>query len=1180
MKLRSLSRTALPLLLAFCLTAAALPAPPASAQNDDAAPAKESFDTREFVPGEVLVQFRHSAPEARIAVGASASVMTVDAVGSGQLPMRVENKKGLQIIEGLRLAHVGPKDTLRAVAALNARPDVEFAQPNYIYKTEAIPNDPLFPQMYNLRNTGQDANSGGGNGTADADIDADQAWDLTTGSSSVVIGIIDTGIDINHPDLAANIWTNPGEVLDGADNDGNGRIDDINGWDFGNNDRTVFDSASIDAHGTHVAGTIGAVGNNGIGVTGINWQVKLMALKFIDTAAGGGGTDDAIAAMDYALDMKNRGINIRVINNSWGGRGDDPFLTTAITRLNNAGILFVAAAGNDGVDNDDFPHSPAAANVPNVVAVARTNHFDNRSFSSNFGARTVHVGAPGFSILSTVPNGQYAFFGGTSMASPHVTGVAGLILARNPGISMARLKAALIYSGDPVPGGSEVFSLRRLNAYRALINSDETDGIAPAISGLSSSVNGRSLILQFQAGDDGLSGTPALLAFTFYAANGQKYNIASRIPADSAHNISVEMPYHHTSGTLALRVIDDAGNEAARSISVTISAAASEPYTMTLGAGGGLSTGGTPLNFNNTTNVAPEGADDAYVRDFNIGFNFPFFGRTKTTVTVSTNGTLYFSPPPLRTSFTHADDAVPTTAELSMQEMIAALWADNDMRSCFRPGADVYVVRPNASSVIFRWQGVRFTSDNCPASPTGNPVNFEAELRGDGTIITRYGDGNVGIRPVVGISGGQADTATTGSDAYVATTHTNTAANISLTNAASVIFTPRPSGAAPTVQLSAAATSVSEGAGSVTVNVTRSDASAAGSVEYATGGGTADSAKDYTLLLGRLDFAAGETTKPLTVLLTDDVFAEGSETLQLTLSNAAGMALGTLSSTIITINDNDGVTGLSPVRSEAFNAGFFVRQHYLDFFSREPDAGGLAHWTNIVNNCGDPDLLVCRINVSAAFFLSIEFEQTGYLVERAYKAAYGDATGNSTLGGTPHTLTVPVIRFEEFLPDTQRIGRGVVVLAPGWEELLEANKTAYFLEFVQRSRFTTAYPAGMTPTAFVDQLNARAGNPLDAAERQSLINELTAGNTTAGRASVLRKVSEDATLFQAERNRAFVLMQYFGYLRRNPNGGQDTDYTGYEFWLTNLDKFNGNFVQAELVKAFIVSDEYQKRFGN
>ncbi|HEV2863612.1 MAG TPA: choice-of-anchor B family protein [Pyrinomonadaceae bacterium] len=259
---------------------------------------------------------------------------------------------------------------------------------------------------------------------------------------------------------------------------------------------------------------------------------------------------------------------------------------------------------------------------------------------------------------------------------------------------------------------------------------------------------------------------------------------------------------------------------------------------------------------------------------------------------------------------------------------------------------------------------------------------------------------------------------------------------------------------------------------------------------------------------------------------------------------------------------------------------FFVRQHYRDFFSREPDEPGQGFWTGVIESCMGNDQCreVRRVNVSGAFFLSIEFQQTGYLIERMYKASYGDATGTSTLGGTPHTLTVPVVRFEEFLPDTQRIGQGVAVLQPGWEAQLDANKTAFAQEFVQRPRFTAAFPSSMTPAEFVDQLNARAGNPLDANERQALVGELTNNNTTSGRASVLRKVAEDPTLEAAEKNRAFVLIEYFGYLRRDPNEGQDTDYTGYDFWLGNLEKAGGNFVQAELVKAFITSDEYRNRF--
>jgi uncharacterized delta-60 repeat protein len=246
---------------------------------------------------------------------------------------------------------------------------------------------------------------------------------------------------------------------------------------------------------------------------------------------------------------------------------------------------------------------------------------------------------------------------------------------------------------------------------------------------------------------------------------------------------------------------------------------------------------------------------------------------------------------------------------------------------------------------------------------------------------------------------------------------------------------------------------------------------------------------------------------------------------------------------------------------------FFVRQHYLDFLNREPDASGLSFWTNEITQCGGDRQCIeaKRVNVSAAFFLSIEFQETGYLVYRMYKVAYGD------LPGTP----VPLTR-QEFLPDTQRVGQGVVVGAPDWEQQLENNKNAFASEFVVRSRFTTAFPQGMTSEQFVDALNANAGAVLSQGERDQLVSELASGAKT--RAQVLTSVAEDADLARNEFNKAFVLMQYFGYLRRNPNDAPDADLSGYNFWLNKLNQFNGNFVNAEMVKAFITSAEYRQRF--
>ena len=231
-----------------------------------------------------------------------------------------------------------------------------------------------------------------------------------------------------------------------------------------------------------------------------------------------------------------------------------------------------------------------------------------------------------------------------------------------------------------------------------------------------------------------------------------------------------------------------------------------------------------------------------------------------------------------------------------------------------------------------------------------------------------------------------------------------------------------------------------------------------------------------------------------------------------------------------------------------------------------------------ITSCGsNPECVEkARINVSASFIFSIEFQQSGYLVERIYKAAYGDAGGTSTMPST-HQLSVPVIRLSEFLTDTQSISQNVIVNQGNWQQMLESNKAAFVAEFVQRSRFTTAFPVSMTPAQFVDALNANAGNPLSQAERNQLVADLT-GNVKT-RAQVLRAVAEDSDLRTAEFNRAFVLMQYFGYLRRNPNDFQDVDYTGYDFWLTKLNQFNGNYENAEMVKAFITSIKHRRRFG-
>jgi Calx-beta domain/Domain of unknown function (DUF4214) len=400
--------------------------------------------------------------------------------------------------------------------------------------------------------------------------------------------------------------------------------------------------------------------------------------------------------------------------------------------------------------------------------------------------------------------------------------------------------------------------------------------------------------------------------------------------------------------------------------------------------------------------------------------------------------------------------------------------------------------------------------------------------------------------------------------------------------------------AASTIQFTSGSSSVTEGQVSATVTVTRGgDTSFPATVNYATsdsaGASGCSSANgsarcDYIQTLGTLNFAANETSQQISIPIISDGYVEGAEQFTMSLSNPAGnnVSLGAQASIAITINDS-GLTGTNPIDA----TDSFVREQYVDFLNREPDPAGLNFWMNNINGCGADATCreVQRINTSGAFFLSIEFQETGYLIERIYKTAYGDASASSSLGGTTHPITAPVIRLNEFLPDTQRISRGVVVLVGNWQQQIEDNKQAFTEEFVQRQRFLTAFPLTLTPTQFVETLNDNAKDsngvkPLSQSERDQLISDLTTGMKT--RAQVLRAVAEDQQLKDSESRRAFVLMQYYGYLRRNPNDAPEAtlDYAGFEFWLNKLNQANGDYLQAEMVKAFLSSIEYRQRFGS
>ncbi|HEU4594235.1 MAG TPA: S8 family serine peptidase [Pyrinomonadaceae bacterium] len=1631
-------------------------------------------ETPAFVPGEVLVRFRS---ESKADEAALASAPLLDAEGR-ELPVELARAEGLSLVRGLRLARVRAADTLAAVAALSARADVLYAEPNYVRRALNVPNDPRFGEQWGLKNTGQESVVTGEPGVAGFDIKAEGAWDITTGSRDVVVGVIDSGFDITHPDIQPNVWTNPGETpSNGVDDDGNGFTDDVHGWDFFHEDASVFDrpagapvSDGTDFHGTHVAGIVGAAGDNGTGVAGVSRQVSLMSLKVLGPdGATSSSVMLTVRAYNYAKQMRElfqstggaKGANVRVLNNSYGGLGRSQAERDAILALNEAGILFVAASGNERQSNDFHPIYPASHAAPNIISVASLTRRQGISQFTNTGPRSVHMWAPGDEILSTLPGNDYAFASGTSMAAPHVAGAAALLCAAHPSISLARLRAALLFSGEEF--GSfppTTITNRRLNALKALQTAAEGDATAPSniadFRSRQASLDPLELMLEWTApGDDGTTGRAAYYEIrlsdtplTNETAFAHARLMLAPLPSDAGtpQFINTRLPFRHPSGFVGIRAFDNAGNASAiSSIAYTVDQIRDDPYTVAASAAEPLSTGGTPLGLK---------GDDEYKLNFQLPFNFnnrfPFFNTTELSVNVSTNGVLYFTSNLPRNPDGSAGDAIPSVASLAAFPRIAGLW--DDLRTDKRATDDVYVVNPDPSRIIFRWQAVTFDTPTSPTTSRGeNPVSFEIELRSDGTIIKRYGEGNQNLFSVVGLGAGFPDP-------YVVASHTSDPTELasslkSLANAPTVTYTrrtagggggpqnpldlkmevlaaqPNPVGAgrqltqmfrltndgpntaeqtkinislppgvrvvtcetrrfncatpppgqagsvvvdigtmsgttfstevvtlvlaldsiAPGTTLSTTATASNfwtdtnpaNDSATATVQVVQdpgfgnvravgageshtlaaktdgtvwawgsnesgqlgdgtqsfgsfsrltpvvvrnlSDVKALaggfshslalkadgtvwafganfkgqlgdGSVQMRatpvragdlTGARTIAAARFYSLVLkedgtvwgfgdnesGQLGTGAGSglpvtspvqtnisgvtaiaagDTHALAVRSDGTVWAWGSnfegqlgdgttngratpaqvpglngivavaagekhslalkndgtvwawgfnsegqlgdatQTRRLSpvqvvnfaggpltgvtqvaagarhsmvlkddfsvwtwgyngflqlgegvlppsnrstpvrvvnISGAVGIAAGHFHSAALMADSTlrmwgrngngslgDGtsfsraapveVTGISvlpaptfdkgtgtfplpfnvtvncatpdaliryttngsdptesdpavspgavlrvdrslTLKARAFKAGFvmspvqsaayvvqqpgnaidgnqfFVAQHYRDFLGREADAGGLAFWTNGLEACGlDAQCRAFkRTDTSAAFFLSIEFQETGYLVQRIYKAAYGDAIGQATQNGVPVQIPVPVVRLDEFIPDSQRIARDVIVGTTGWPERLDANKTAFAQEFVERSRFTSAFPSSMTPEQFVNTLNTNAGNVLSDAERTTLIAELTANNNAAGRASVLRKVAEDADLAAAEKNRAFVLMQFFGYLRRNPNDAPDTNHGGYNFWLGKLNEFDGDFRQAQMVTAFLDSVEYRQRFG-
>lgn len=1203
-KKRPRVRIAITLLTALCLTMLAVIYLPTGSQAVKKSQRSSTGKRQRFIPGEVLVRYR-SESMARVKDDRDIDVSTLD---GARLRTRVERFGGSRLISGLRRVRVAPEDTLEAVIALSTQPDVLYAEPNYIlHKAADPPNDQHVGEQYGLTKIG-----------------APQVWSQfdQTGNTSVVVGVIDEGIDFSHADLAANMWTNPAETPNGVDDDGNGCIDDIHGCNFipNQNNGDLFSDDDRESHATHVAGIIGATGNNGIGVTGVAWTTRLMSLKFLGPPPNIGGTAEAIEACTYAAEMKQlwetsgqtKGANIRVLNGSFSGFEFSQSFIDALDVLNQRGILFVAAAGNiqDSTlqpNNDLIPTYPASFDLPNIVSVAATNEADElvtvgvEAFS-HYGATSVDLGAPGTLILSTTPpctdpgplneypcgppelkypstnpgpaEDTYSLFSGTSMAAPHVAGAAALLFAQDPTLTVQQAKKLLMLNGDVQPTlVDKTLTGRRLNVFKSFQSLMESDAIAPgAVTNLRVNLrNGRTINLGWTAaGDDGTGGGAAALydiAFRDGATN-TLIPLKGVVPSapNTVQSTDVRIPYRHTAGTIEIRPFDNKGNEGAlATVPVIVAPLAGDPYVVTLSNAAPLSTGGTAFNF------AGLGRDDNYFDELlPTGFSFPFFGTTYTELTVSTNGNIFFSEPPRRreegTEGDEADDPPGSPKFLGGHQMIAGLWTDLEINPSKRTDAGIFKLE-SSTRVIYRWQATRFGCQ-IPCSP----INFEIELNNDGTIRIRYGAGNENVIPTVGIGGGD-------HDGYVVASHSSqldiTDLNpISLNNAQQITFSPRPATEPTTLNNS--------------------------QVELKTwtiGGRTSMYAK---LIFPDAGFSVsdwGTPTRTGNDFSVNATVQRDNGVVAHAISNTAQIwDLGTLSPGDYTFAFRTSgvaakvlpftISATAPPANVIDEAREFVRWQYKDFLRREPDGPGWDHWTGEITQCTDVAFrrpgeseAQCidrkRENTSAAFFVSPEFQNTGYFVLRVYRGS---------LGRMPHFGGSGTV-VDEFTRDAVTVGNGIVVNAALDPGVMNANKQAFVNEFVTRPEFRAIYD-GLNNTQYVDKLFQTTGVTPSASDRQALINGLN-GNTET-RASVLFKVVDGTETITAGHlifhttygkafydnlfNAAFVQMEYFGYLQRDP------DPDGFAFWLGKLNFF-GDWVNAEMVKAFIKSPEYRSRFG-
>jgi subtilisin family serine protease len=841
----------------------------------------------------------------------------------------------------------------KALEWFSRQPGVVFAEPNYHVTASAVSNDTYYTngQLWGMEGSDSPTSVGPVGTTNIYGINAEAAWnDGQTGSKSIFVGIVDTGVQVTHPDLVDNIWINPYDAVDGIDNDGNGYVDDIHGWDFENNDNSVYDSADDD-HGTHVAGTIGGKGGNGAGVAGVNWNVTMISAKFLGT--NGGTTADAVRAIDYFTDLKTRhGMDVVATNNSWGGGGYSAALHSAIIRAAKADILTIIAAGNSANNNDSIASYPSntstlvgsttttAASYEGVIAVASLDSSGAMSSFSSYGKNTVDIAAPGAGIMSSVPSNTYAAYSGTSMATPHVTGSVALLASKYPNATASQIRTAILATAIPTTSVTgKVLTDGRLNVQAAL-----------NYSGFNTTPSTPSLSIANVSKAEGNSGTSNMVftvtlsqaAASAVTVNYATSNLTATAGTDYvAGSGTVTIAAGSTTGTFNVVVNGDTTVETDETLRVTLSGASSNATIGTATATGTITNDDVAPPVLPSLSIANVSKAEGNSGTSNLVFTVTLSQAAASAVTVNyatsdvtatagtdyvaNSGTLTIAAGSTTGTFNvvvNGDTTVETDETLRVT--LSGASSNATIGTATATGTitndDVAPLPSLSIASVSKAEGnsgtsnLMFTVTLSQAAASAVTVNYATSnltarsgtdyVAGSGTVTIAAGSTTGTFNVVV-----NGDT-TVESDETLRVTLSAASSNATI-GTATATGTITNDDVAPPVLPSLSIANVSKaegnsGTSNLVFTVTLSQAAASAvTVNYATSNLTATAGTDYVAGSGTVTIAAGSTTGTFNVVVNGDTTVETDETLRVTLSGASSNATIVTATATGTITNDD-----------------------------------------------------------------------------------------------------------------------------------------------------------------------------------------------------------------------------------------------------------------------------------